>query len=302
MIAAEDPRKLFTEDGSHTLERLISSMERLTGLTGVIYFEEKSRERNTFLLRRMGHKNPFCETMKKLQFETCLLCCNTRRNARAQQIGRPFVDECDFGVNELVIPIVSEDRMVATLSLGQIRRFPERRRTVSYLAERVTAKGLDLDRDSVDQLSDHFVHSSQHELLGHAELFFHALSYAGLILGHTATASAVRIRRNHLVHRALSELQKSSRLDFSQKEMAQRLGVSSEYLSRLFKKTIGKRYVDYVNELRVSRAQGLLKTTFLSVGEIAEEAGYTRHSYFSRLFKRMTGMTPQEYRTSHRVV
>lgn len=300
-MAEDKPaRRYFTETGSHVLERIIGSMETLTGLTGVVFFPEDKAERNRFLLKRMGHKNPFCELMKRKQFSTCVRCCNTRRDERSRRLAQPFIDECDFGVTELVVPIVTDKGAFASLSLGQLMNTPDRRRFRQYVALKTRAAGLDLNPEVIERITEHFHYIPLNDLVRHGELFFFALSYAGFVLDNNVTAEAVRIRKNHLVYSAISHLQGISGAFPTQKEMASRLGVSSEYLSRLFRNTMGRPYSEYVNELRISRAQGLLKTTFLSINEIAAEVGFARHSYFSRRFRLMTGLSPQQYRDSHR--
>jgi AraC-like DNA-binding protein len=275
-------------------------MEDLSGLRAVVFFPGENSERNAFLLRRMGHKNPFCDAIKRRQFSTCIRCCNVRRHAMAQRREEPFVDECDFGVTELVVPLITEDTVMATISLGQLRHIEDESVFTNYLSRRTRASGVHLDSATLRRVSRHFRFIPAEAVTRHGQLFAFALSHATAILGNTATETAVRIRNNRIVAQVAKRLHQASPLRMSQKEMAGQLGITPEYLSRLFRKTVGKRYIEYVNEVRISRAQSLLKTTDLSIGDIACEVGNTRHSYFSRLFKNMVGMTPQEYRASHR--
>jgi AraC-like DNA-binding protein len=61
-------------------------------------------------------------------------------------------------------------------------------------------------------------------------------------------------------------------------------------------KTIGMSPMQYVTYYRLSKAKRLLSTTDVKISAIAKEVGIEDVTYFSRLFKRMEGMTPQEYR------
>jgi AraC-like DNA-binding protein len=54
--------------------------------------------------------------------------------------------------------------------------------------------------------------------------------------------------------------------------------------------------VQYINSKKVERAQLLLYTTDIPVKEVAYELGFNDHSYFIRMFRKVTGITPQEYR------
>ncbi len=76
--------------------------------------------------------------------------------------------------------------------------------------------------------------------------------------------------------------------------------VSAPYFSRLFKRVMGRTFVDFLTERRVAEAQNLLHMTALPVGEIAARVGYARQSYFTKRFRQCTGMTPRDYRTNRR--
>lgn len=74
------------------------------------------------------------------------------------------------------------------------------------------------------------------------------------------------------------------------------VGFNPSYFSRLFKKETGKNFVEYLTELRMLEAQQLLSETDKSIAEIAEEVGYTDDKYFSRAFKKYSGLKPKDYR------
>ena len=76
--------------------------------------------------------------------------------------------------------------------------------------------------------------------------------------------------------------------------------ISAGYLSSLFRKETGTTLTDYVNQRRVARAAELLSTTKLQVQTVAQYSGFMDVQYFSRMFKRIVGMSPREYRSSHR--
>ena len=86
--------------------------------------------------------------------------------------------------------------------------------------------------------------------------------------------------------------------DISLKKMAEINGVSTTYLSTVFKKETGKSFVDYVNSKRIDTAKHLLKTTRLQVQTVAQHCGFMDVQYFSKVFKKYTGKTPREYKES----
>lgn len=82
----------------------------------------------------------------------------------------------------------------------------------------------------------------------------------------------------------------------SLKELAERFSINPSYLSRLFKKELGKTMTDYINEQRVEKSLMYLTVTGLQIQEVAARVGIVDENYFSRIFKKMKHITPKEYR------
>jgi len=76
---------------------------------------------------------------------------------------------------------------------------------------------------------------------------------------------------------------------------SQKVNVTPQYLSKLFKEETGKSFKESIIELRIKEAKELLKESKLNIREIAYEVGYNDPNYFIRIFKKNTGLTPKEY-------
>jgi AraC-type DNA-binding domain-containing proteins len=94
----------------------------------------------------------------------------------------------------------------------------------------------------------------------------------------------------------LKENYNSSELNIN--EVAVRTFLSRSYFSRLFKEVTGQNFTAYLQNLRISEACTLLKTTDKKVVEILSDVGFKDIKYFNQLFKKITGRTPGEYRKS----
>ncbi len=81
-------------------------------------------------------------------------------------------------------------------------------------------------------------------------------------------------------------------------EVAEHLQSNSMYLGQKFKKDTGKTFHNALNEYRIDRARQLLDTTNLRIFEISEKVGIGNSQYFSKIFKEITGLTPNEYKTA----
>ncbi len=79
-------------------------------------------------------------------------------------------------------------------------------------------------------------------------------------------------------------------------DIAKKFGVSIPYLSSQFKKEIGETIIQYTNLVRIRMAKKLLKTSSLSIQDIAFHVGVYDYNYFTKLFKKEVGITPTEFK------
>lgn len=84
--------------------------------------------------------------------------------------------------------------------------------------------------------------------------------------------------------------------------LAKRANQHPDYFSRQFLKSIGVRPLQYIHEKRIERAQYLITTTNMPYNEIAAETGFDGLPHFSKIFRKVTGMTPNSYRKQHQSV
>ncbi len=80
--------------------------------------------------------------------------------------------------------------------------------------------------------------------------------------------------------------------------LSEKVYLNPAYLSRVYKARTGKNLIDHINESRIAKAKMLLDGTLMKVADVARSVGIESPAYFTRLYKKMTGCTPQEYRES----
>lgn len=85
-------------------------------------------------------------------------------------------------------------------------------------------------------------------------------------------------------------------------EAARMCATSSCCFMHLFKQLTGQSFVAHLNHFRINKAQSLLASTDRSISEISLEVGFCNQSYFGVIFRRLTGMTPYDYRKNHTAV
>lgn len=84
--------------------------------------------------------------------------------------------------------------------------------------------------------------------------------------------------------------------DLSLEQMSEMAGLSPFYFSKMFKEATGVNYIDFLTNCRMEKARALLGNPDMSLKRIALEVGYRDPNYFSRVFKKTSGLSPRDYR------
>lgn len=108
--------------------------------------------------------------------------------------------------------------------------------------------------------------------------------------------SRTRKQCTQVISRAASYIDANYSSDLTLSMMAKRTGRSPNYFCQLFKKELGVSFIEYLNSVRIEKAKELLDNTDMMDYEIAVRVGYKEGKYFSVIFKKITGMSPRQYR------
>ena len=103
-------------------------------------------------------------------------------------------------------------------------------------------------------------------------------------------------KQSHKIEEILRYVQQRYNTDISLDEISDQVALNKSYVSYLFKKKTNSTLIEYVIKLRIEKAQELLRDTNLKIYEIAHMVGYSDFKYFNRVFKKITSITPTEYR------
>ncbi|KNY25404.1 helix-turn-helix domain-containing protein [Pseudobacteroides cellulosolvens] len=114
--------------------------------------------------------------------------------------------------------------------------------------------------------------------------------------------SYLKEKRDVKVNRAILRVQEFIRNnyhnDLTLKMASDFVGLSESHLSNIFTKKTGQTFTDYLTSVRIEKAKELLETTNLKVYEVGVSIGYANVEHFSRVFKKFTGLSPNNYKNS----
>lgn len=159
---------------------------------------------------------------------------------------------------------------------------------------------------NLQHLINLFVQESQNKQVGYKHLL-ESLSTQIIIelLRSTGNNALGKMKRREVgtnlsILKVVEYLHDNYDQDFTNEELLNIANLSPYYFIRLFKKETGRTPQKYLVELKIDKAKELLSLSDYSVTEICFLCGFSEHSHFSKVFKKLTGSTPLRYRKNHR--
>ncbi len=123
-------------------------------------------------------------------------------------------------------------------------------------------------------------------------------------LDETVSHISLALERKHrlsgeaqrLVRKAMAFIHEKYAEPISRTDIARHVSIAEDYLTFCFRQELGTTPIKYLQRYRINRAKGLLQESANSITEIAHRVGFSDSGYFSRIFHRETGMSPEEFR------
>ncbi len=104
------------------------------------------------------------------------------------------------------------------------------------------------------------------------------------------------VRHSNIIHRSIQYINAHYAEHITLEDIAREVYLSPSYFSRIFKQDMGESMTTYLNRIRIERSKKLLQDKGLRLTDVAQAVGFEDHSYFTKVFKKITGMTPITYR------
>jgi AraC-like DNA-binding protein len=238
-------------------------------------------------------ENPFCAMLAQ-KSRACAACLRVQQQLSETAEHEPRTVSCPSGLCETAVPVRMGDQLIGFLTMGQVfRKKPTEtrfNRTAKLLAEwGVEAEEKDLRTAFFN--TRHLTtpqHDSAVKLL---TIFAEHLSMVNnqiVVRDQNAEPPVITRAKQFIIEHQTEEL--------SLEQVAAAVHTSKFYFCKMFKKATGINFTDYLSRLRTERAKNLLLNPNLRVSEIAYEVGFQSLTHFNRVFKRIAGRSPTNYR------
>jgi AraC-like DNA-binding protein len=239
------------------------------------------------------HENPFCAAMAA-KSRACAACLQVQQKLSENARHEPASVTCQFGLCDTAVPVRLGEKLVAFLHTGQVFRRKPTAAQFDRVARLAAEWGVDVDLSGLKTayFNTRVLGQKEHEaMVKLLQIFAQHLSMIGnQVVVQLANAEPP------VITRAKEFIQQNQAEDISLGQVARAVNTSTFYFCKVFKKFTGINFTDYVSRQRVESAKRLLLNPNLRVSEIAYEVGFQSLTHFNRVFKRIIGQSPTEYR------
>ncbi len=249
----------------------------------------------TWQLPHHGRRNegPFCAIISE-KSRACASCLQMQERLSETALADASTLGCPNGLCDTAVPVRLGDRLIGYLQTGQVFRKKPTEAQFERAARQVAEWGVDVDVDTLRQayFGTRVVPQKQHEaIVKLLSIFAQHLAILSnqVVVQHDNAEPPVITRAKEYIHEHQTE---NLRLG----HVAKAVNTSSFYFCKMFKKVTGINFTDYLSRVRIEKSKNLLLNPNLRVSEIAFEVGFQSLTHFNRVFKKILGQSPTEYR------
>ena len=244
---------------------------------------------------RRRHESPFCALMAA-QNKACASCLSTQHELAQSARDDAKTVVCFAGLCETAIPLRVGDNLIGFLRTGEVLRQTPTEKHYARVARQLTEMGLKGDekawRDAFFK-TPVFSPKQYESVVNLLRIFAQHLSIV-------ANQVVFRIEHAELptMTRAREYIAANAREDLTLTMVAKSAHMSTFYFCKQFKKATGVSFTSYLSRVRVEKAKQMLLDPHVRVSEVAFECGFQSITHFNRIFRKLAGESPTEYRTS----
>lgn len=238
-------------------------------------------------------ENPFCAILAE-KSRTCAACLQMQEKLARSAAQEPCTMNCAYGLSETAVPIRLGDETIAFLQTGQVMAQKPTEASFRRAVDQAAELGVDLDCAEARKAYFQTPVVSRKKMECISDLLSIFAEHLSITCNQIVVQQANR--ETPVVAAARRFIEEHHTEDLTLGQVAKAVHTSVFYFCKLFKKVTGLNFTEYVSRVRTEKAKQLLLNRNLRVSEIAYEVGFQSLTHFNRIFKRIVGQSPTEYR------
>jgi AraC-like DNA-binding protein len=235
------------------------------------------RERSIFcsIVRSHPHINKSCTN------------CDLEYMQKCKKMDFPIRYTCHLGLTEVIAPVKENDLIICYFMFGQIviEEYKDQSRKTIY--DKIKNEGFE-DKEILNAI-DSIQAVSSVKLKASVKVLETILSYIFSTKLVTLTKTKFLNRLNAYIDRHISD-------NVHVSDLSAYINISRTHLYELSKSYLDCGLSEYITNKKILYAQNLLANTEIKISDLSEKVGFSDYNYFSKVFRKKTGMSPREYR------
>jgi AraC-like DNA-binding protein len=238
-------------------------------------------------------ENPFC-AMLATKSRACAACLQVQQKLSENARHDAASETCQAGLCDTAVPVRLGGNLVAFLHTGQVFRKKPTAAQFERVAKLAKDWGVEVDVSKLKTAycNTRVLSSREHEAM--VKLLQIFAQHLSMISNQIVVQE--RNAEPPVITRAKEFIKAHQAEDISLGQVAKAVNTSTFYFCKMFKKVTGINFTNYVSRTRIENAKNLLLNPNLRVSEIAYEVGFQSLTHFNRVFKKVIGQSPTEYR------
>jgi AraC-like DNA-binding protein/ligand-binding sensor protein len=241
------------------------------------------------------HENPFCALLAENPV-TLSVCLEAHQDMIDHTGVLPHTVTCPFGLTETAVPVKLGERVIGYLRIGQVLRHTPSKADESKVSRELKRLGVPFRRELRKAWDNNpLIFSDKYNAIVRLLTFFgeqlSALTNQIVVESQNAEPELVRKARKYI------EEHKGEPLSLH--AVAKAAGASIFHFCKVFHKSTGLKFTDYVARVRLEGARTQLLNPNRRISEVAYDVGFQSLTQFNRTFKRVFGESPTDFRSHH---
>lgn len=268
------------------IKKILSDISAVTGLQIALY------SGNLAYLCSCGTMSSICVQLRKDPhfLEQCKQCSKHGQSV-CSKTNSTYIYKCHIGFTEIIIPIFENGVIIGYIYTGQILHHNDVADIKAKL--KTYAKFCDINVDILYNKLDKVPVLTQ-------EYIDSCLKVIGMCIPYLELSRLVKNNPQITHKRFKNYLDYNYTRNLSSKHLCEVMHISRSQLYNISIKTLGMSSSEYILRKRIEASKTYLETHNINISDIAERVGFDNANYFTRMFKKHTGLTPSEYRNQKR--
>jgi len=240
------------------------------------------------------NENRFCAIMAQ-KSRSCAACPKVQQKLAEIAGTEAGTITCSVGMCDSAVPVRLGERTLGTLQTGQVFKKKPTEAQFQRVLAMTREWGIELPEA---QLRDAYFSTRVMTPKQHNGVIKLLVIFAEQV---AALSNQLIVERENAeppaIMRAKAFINEHSAEELSLEQVAKAVNMSSFYFCKMFKKFTGVNFTEYVSRIRIEKARNLLLNPNLRISEIAYEVGFQSLTHFNRVFKKVLGQSPTDFRT-----